>query len=82
WAVSARSVWEAIEIGPEALSLISAKETVSIARQDIVKLSLDKRILVIKWQAQPKVRLAVIGKERFSAQAWEELQTALQGWAV
>lgn len=82
WAVQARTLWQAIEVGPESISLVSAKETVVIRREELVKLEVRDKLLAIKWQAQPKARLAVLGKERFTDEAWAQLRSALQPWEV
>lgn len=75
-----RGNWKEIRIEETVLSLVDDKTTVVIGREEIVKLQLRDPAVVIKWRAQPKDRVAILVKERFSPETWGQLRAGLQTW--
>jgi hypothetical protein len=82
WAVSGRGAWKQVVIDSDAISLLNRDgSTVTIQRDSILHLELREQAIAIKWHAQPKDRVEVLGKERFSQSSWTALCSSLEPWA-
>lgn len=78
--MSARGNWKQILIEESSIVLASNKERVVIARERIAKLEMREQVVLVKWRAQTKDRIAILGRERFTPEAWRNLRAGLEPW--
>lgn len=78
WSMSARGNWKQILIEESSIVLASNKERVVIPRERIAKLEMREQVVLVKWRAQTKDRIAILGRERFTPEAWRDLRAGLE----
>ena len=83
WVTWGRGIWTELVVEADTLTLSHRNGSqLRIPRDSLLMLELRDKCVVVKWKAQPKDRVEVLGRERFSPQSWDQLRAALQPWTT